>query len=216
MQEQTFLNEESDNKLVSRLINYMNNNKLSVILDLIVFSLLSNHYKKDGLTELQIIRLIITLFGYVLNVYPHRLNQKMTISIMIIIIISYTKETFLNTTIIYLSVLPQVIRLKSYHKIYSSLRRIRIVFGPVYGLSLLWSIFQSKFSIYNDIQILTLVISFIIYICGVTIRPDYEENAKDYFKRRKYHGIFMVISFTLMVIVTSNILVYILKNFIKI
>jgi hypothetical protein len=199
MRKKLFFDSLADNPLIIELINYLNDNKFSVLLDLVIFSVLSNNYKKCGLSEWIIIQLVLTLFSYLLNVVPHRLNQKIAISIMNIIAISYTKEISLNNSIIYLAAFPQVMRMRSYPKVYTAFRRVRIILGPIYGIAILWKIFLFKINFQMGFQFYTLLFSFIFYICGVMMRPDAEENGENYFKRRKNHGKIMISSFTLMV-----------------
>ncbi len=194
--------------MVDIIYNYF----LDFILVVIIFKSLREDYD----LKFKVIKIILPAYSFLINYFPHKLKQNIAISMTNILILATQLKGNLNVIAIYIAALPQVVRMEKYRKIYLFLRQVRITSGPIYGIILLWRILLEQsdaknFDIKNNTFSINrknsiLFVAFSLFNIGVCLRPEAGEN---YFKRRKLHGIFMVLSFfTMMVFDFINLYLY--------
>lgn len=140
--------------------------------------------------------LVLIAFACFLNNSIHSLNQENPITgvIYLIFLIESALAGHRQRLLVacyYASALIQVIRMQG-TRIYTKLRNVRIMAGPIYGVLLFWRLLESG----NDkASIGSCLVSLLVYLVGVSYRPDSSEG--NYTENRKTHGILMSLSFTI-------------------
>lgn len=139
--------------------------------------------------------LFFVLFSF--KISSHTKHLKSSIAYYISVILLYISSFYITSVckscfsfLIYLLSLPQLIRMRSFSRIYIKMRVIRIETGPIFGIILLL-----KAILFEEILIF---LSFITYLIGVCFKPTAE--SEKYFVYRKLHGMIMIVSFGFVVV----------------
>lgn len=136
--------------------------------------------------------LIFYLFSFKISSYSKHLKSSILFHISVILL--YISSVYLGSLsksylsfLIYLLSLPQLIRMRSFSRIYIKMRGIRIETGPIFGIVLLLKVLLHK-------EIL-IFLSLIMYLIGVYFKPTIDNE--EYLVYRKLHGKIMIVSFGL-------------------
>ena len=131
------------------------------------------------------------------------LTQKLYFSLIVIVIFLMiisikhpNHEGVVVLLIFYFCSLVQVVRLKRLTKFYIKMKKIRVNSGPIYGLTLFWSIFKDL----NNRSNIVCVLSLIFFLFGFYFKPVNDKGIDKYMATKKIHGRFMMSSFFIILI----------------